>query len=151
MRYGWTLEKQQWDHLLSAFSGLSWSKTKLTPLFRDDVPERQGVYVICAKIPAFDQSLSQVLYNIIYVGKADRGTLRTRFLRHCRKPKREIELARQCFGDSLEYWFASVRVNQIAELEARLIDCFGPPANLRRGSLTMKLAGTSQPAGRFKP
>ena len=129
MQYGWILEKQKWNHLLAVVSGTSWSKTTLDELYCDDVPKRTGVYAICATIPNFDQHLFEVLYNIIYVGKADRGTLHRRFLDHCRRPERGIKQAKECFGDNFEYWYAEVNPDRVTELERRLIECFGPPAN----------------------
>lgn len=140
MQHGWTLKKQEWDLLPRVVDGTNWSKTKLGQLYRDRVPKSSGVYVICVKIPHFNQRLFKSLYNVIYVGKADRGTLHDRFLYHCTNPKREIVMARQCFGDNLEYWFAEVSPNKVAELEARLIDCFGPPANRIRGHIPARIS-----------
>ena len=139
MRHGWTLEKQEWDILPQIIEGTSWSKTRLAQLYRDQVPKSSGVYIICVKIPRFNQSPFKSLYNVIYVGKADRGTLYDRFLYHCNNPKPELVLARQCFGDNLEYWFTEVSTNKASELEARLIDCFGPPANRIRGHIPARV------------
>ena len=139
MRHGWTLEKQEWDLLPQVVDGTRWSKTRLAQLYRDHVPKHSGVYIICVKIPHFNQSPFKSLYNVIYVGKADRGTLHDRFLYHCNNPKQEIMMARQCFGDNLEYWFTEVSPDQVAELEARLIDCFGPPANRIRGHIPARV------------
>ena len=100
MRHGWTLEKQEWDLLPQVIEGTRWSKAKLGQLYRDRVPKSPGVYVICVKIPHFDQRLFKSLYNVIYVGKADRGTLYDRFLYHCNSPKQEIVMAKRCFGDN---------------------------------------------------
>ena len=135
MRYGWTLEKQVWDTLLQTIEGTRWRSIKLNQLYRDSVPKCSGVYIICVKTPDYNHKPFLSLYNIIYVGKADRGTLHNRFLNHCNTPKPELVQARQCFGDTLEYWFTEVEPGEVSELEARLIDCFGPPANLRRGHI----------------
>ena len=137
MRHGWTLEKQEWDMLLPIVSQTRWSKTKFDSLYRDRVPESTGVYAICSSPLDFTQRLFKALYNIIYVGKSK--SLRRRFIEHCNRPKLEIEMARHCFGDSLEYWFTEVSLEQIDELEARLIDCFGPPANLVRGHIPARI------------
>ena len=139
MRYGWTLQKEEWDLLPQVIEGTRWSKTKLGQLYRDRVPKRSGVYVICVKIPRFNQRLFKTLYNVIYVGKADKGNLHDRFLYHCNNPKPELVMARQCFGNNLEYWFTEVSPDQASELEARLIDCFGPPANRIRGHIPARL------------
>ena len=145
MRYGWTLEKHKWDNLIEAISGTHWSNTKLDQLYRDSVPKSKGVYVICVKTTNFNQRLFGDLYNVIYVGKVDKRTLHIRFLEHCNEPKIEIEMARQCFGDNLEYWFTIVELDQIDEIEARLIECFGPPANLKQESIPARTT-ESRPA-----
>ena len=143
MRHGWTLEKQEWDHLRKIVSATRWSKTHLDQLSRDSVPEKSGVYAICAKLTDFDQSLFKALYEIVYVGKS--RSLRRRFLEHCRSPRRGIKEVTQCFGDNLEYWYTEVNPDRIDELEARLIECFGPPANRISGTIPAKI-GTPQPA-----
>ena len=48
-------------------------------------------------------------------------------------------MAKHYFGDNLESWFTEVRLEQIDELEARLFDCFGPPANLVRGHIPARV------------
>lgn len=145
MRYGWTLEKQEWDCLLQVVNGTSWSKTRLGQLYRNRVPDSPGVYVICVKLPNFNQRLFSTLYNVIYVGKAEEMTLHERFLIHCRQAERGVKAAKRCFGDSLEYWFTEVSRDRVAELEKWLIDCFGPPANGKRGSIPGKI-GDPRPA-----
>ena len=131
MRHGWTLKKHEWDRLLSAVRGTEWSKTWLRPLYQDSIPKSLGVYAICAtpSMPNLSQALINVLYNVIYIGKVDRGTLHARFLQHCNYPERDIVEAKRCFGNKLDYWYTEVDLDRINELEARLIDCFGPPAN----------------------
>ena len=143
MRHGWTLEKQEWDHLRRVVSKTCWSKTQLDQSCRDSVPKKSGVYAICAKLTDFKQSLFKALYEIIYVGKS--RSLNRRFLEHCRRPERGVKQAKQCFGDNLEYWYTEVNPDRIDELEARLIECFGPPANRISGTIPAKL-GTPRPA-----
>ena len=57
----------------------------------------------------------------------------------------EIVMARQCFGDNLEYWLQhQVSPDQVAELEARLIDSvLGLPANLIRGHIPARVGNTT--------
>lgn len=145
MQHGWTLEKQKWDYLLAVVSGTCWSKTTLDELYCDDVPKCTGVYAICVTIPNFNQHLFEVLYNIIYVGRADTGTLHGRFLHHCRRPERGIKQAKECFGNNFEYWYTEVNPDRVKELEARLIECFGPPANRISGSIPVQI-GQPRPA-----
>lgn len=145
MRYGWTLEKQQWDRLLQVVTETDWLKVpRLNQLYRDFVPETPGVYVICVKLPNFNQCPFKSLYNVIYVGKSEEALLE-RFLFHCGQAERGVKAAKQCFGDSLEYWFTEVSRDRVAELEKWLIDCFGPPANRKSGSIPGKI-GNPRPA-----
>src|SRR5262245_9721589 len=132
MRYGWTLERLEWDRLIKVANGTSWFHVRLAPLYRDSAPENAGVYAICARIPFLTQRPFEVLYNVIYIGK-DGSSLRRRFLEHCRVPKQEIAQAKQCFSDNLDYWYTAVDSNYIDNLEACLIECLGPTANLIRG------------------
>ena len=145
MQHGWTLEKQKWDQLLTVVSGTRWAKTQLNQLYRDSVPKGPGVYAICVKLspPNFNESLFKALYEIIYVGQSN--SLQNRFLVHCRRPDRGIEQAKKCFGDNFEYWYTEVNPNRIDELETRLIECFGPPANRISGRIRAKI-GNPRPA-----
>ena len=144
MKHGWTLKKQEWDHLRKILSETCWLKTKFGQLYRDSIPKSPGVYAICSKIPGFNQPLFKDLYNIIYAGRSN--SLHRRFLDHCNRPERKLEMARQCFGDSLEYWYTVVDTDRIKEFETRLIDCFGPSANSIRGQTIPARIGSPRPA-----
>ena len=136
MRNGWTLEKQNWEDLLKVTSSTHWAHTKLDTLYQNSVPEAPGVYAICLKLKTmnFNQPPFKDLYEIIYVGRS-MASVRSRFLKHCSSPQRGVRDAKECFGDNLEYWYTEVNPAQVRELEARLIQCFGPPANLREESI----------------
>jgi hypothetical protein len=146
MRYGWSLDKEQWQTLIRTTATITWSRVHLRDLDRDSIPERPGVYVICAKVKGFGQGVFSELYNVIYAGQ-DGVSLRRRFLEHCGKPKVELRSAQNCYIYPLEYWYSVVEVEQLDEIEGALIDCLGPPANLVR-KLTIKARlGRPQPAG----
>ena len=136
MRYGWTLEKQNWENLLTVLSGTSWAHTNLDELYQDSVPEGPGVYAICLKLGTmnFNQIPFKNLYEIIYVGMSE-SSVREQFLRHCNRHQRGVRKAKECFGNNLEYWYTEVNRDQVRELEAYLQVCFGPPANLRQESI----------------
>ena len=136
MRNGWTLEKQNWEDLLKVISDTHWSHTKLDTLYQNKVPERPGVYAICLKLKTmdFNQRPFRDLYEVIYVGRSE-TSVRSRFVKHSSSPVRGVRDAKECFGDNLEYWYTEVNRDQVRELEARLIQCFGPPANLREETI----------------
>ena len=143
MRNGWTLEKQNWDDLLIVLTGTKWSRTKLDTLYKNRIPNRPGVYAICLNLGAmgFTQRPFKDIYEVIYVGRSE-SSVRTRFVSHCNKPVRGVREAKECFGNNLEYWYTEVDQDKIREIEARIIQCFGPPANLKEESIP---ARTTEP------
>jgi hypothetical protein len=143
-RNGWTLNKQQWDHLIQIVSGTEWRKSSLDSLYQDDIPTSAGVYAICCGVSYLPSRPFGKLYNVIYIGKAE--SLRKRFLDHCMRPKIEIRQAKQCFREILDYWFTSVTPDRVDELESCLIDCLGPPGNLIGGRRILARIGSPRPA-----
>jgi hypothetical protein len=63
----------------------------------------------------------------------DGRSLRRRFLEHCNNPKPQIRDAHACFSSRMHYWYTATDEQSAMLLEAQLIDCLGPPANLVRG------------------
>src|SRR5215204_5800314 len=96
MRYGWSLDKEQWQTLIRSAAVMTWKRARLRELDRDSIPNRPGVYVICAKVKGFSQGVFSELYNVIYAGQ-DGVSLRRRFLEHCREPKIELVNAQSCY------------------------------------------------------
>lgn len=143
MRKGWTLEKQNWNDLLTVLTGTNWARTKLDILYKNRIPERPGVYVICLNLGTmnFTQRPFKDIYEIIYVGRSE-SSVQSRFVSHCNKPLRGVREAKDCFGNNLEFWYTEVDYNKIREIEARIIQCFGPPANLKEESIP---ARTTEP------
>jgi hypothetical protein len=83
----------------------------------------------------------KLLYSPLYVGKS--GNLNERFAAHCAAPKPEISQSQRCFRGNLDFWFLRLSEGKVNEVEAALIDCFGPPAN--------RVAGISARLGRGVP
>lgn len=143
MRKGWTLEKQNWQELLTVVSGTHWKRTKLNTLYQNSVPAKPGVYAICLKLDTmeFSQRPFKDIFEIIYVGRSE-TSVRSRFVVHSNRPLRGVKDAKECFGDNLEYWYTEVDREKVKELEARIIQCFGPPANQKEESIP---ARTTEP------
>ena len=147
MRYGWTLVKSEWTALPEDLvNGNSWRSVQLDLADINSVPEDHGVYVICCSPPGrrrgdtkSPNDLFGVLYTAIYVGKAEKQTLRARFGQHCRNPKEELRSSKEVFASNLDFWFIRLDVSRIPYVEAKLIDCFGPPANAIRGSISARI------------
>ena len=146
MRYGWSLDKEQWQTLINIVSGIEWCHVNLQSSYREEIPERPGVYAICAKVTLRNGVFGK-LYNVLYTGQ-EGVSLRRRFLEHCQRPKSELRMAQECYIMPFEYWYSVVDPSKLDETEGALIDCFGPPANLARKIFTITARlGTAQPAG----
>ena len=145
MQHGWTIDQAIWDRLPdSLVANDRWRSVGFTLADANSVPLVPGVYVLCAP-PAgrrrahtpLTNDLFGLLYNAMYVGRT--ANLRQRFQQHSQHPSPEIRRTRETFREGLEFWFCQLPIGMIAPAEARLIDCLGPTANIRRGSLTGKL------------
>lgn len=133
VRYGWSLDRAEWDLFLSlCAAGLlaDWKRTRLDSVYRDSVPEAPGIYAICSK--AAGDHFPPGLYNVLYVGKAATA-LRDRFLHHCDTPSPELKRAQTSFGPVLDYWYLTAPKNLVSQLESSLITCLGPSVNQRSG------------------
>ena len=137
MRYGWTLNKRDWDSLFVSSAGIEWKRTNLNTLYQGVVPNMSGVYIICTK-PKLNKKPFSVIYNVIYAGY-EGVSLKRRFLEHCKTKNEELKKARSCFGYDMDYWFTIVSPDIARSLESYLIECFGPPVNRVRGKIMAKL------------
>ena len=135
MRYGWSFTRSDWDELLAIVKGSHWRFVPFSQLEASSVPQKPGVYVICTGVPIRGEGsgmqLLRRLYNAVYVGQAE--SLRGRFLQHRKGPKSELVEAINCYGESLQFWFAELVVGNLDQAELRLIDCLGPQGNRVRG------------------
>lgn len=145
MRYGWSLERSIWSHVpADLVNGRGWRWVQFALAEANSVPTVAGVYVVCAcppgrhrSTPAPPNDLFSLLYTAIYVGQTK--DLRVRFTQHCQSPKMDLKLSRECFSGSLEFWFHRLDPNDLIEAEACLIDCFGPPGNVVRGTIPARM------------
>lgn len=144
MRYGWSLEKSDWEACVAYDS--EWKKATLNPLRQDLIPTSAGVYAICAPAALLRTGVFENLYNVIYIGRASgAGGLRQRFLTHCNRPAPQLRRAKECFGEELDYWFHQLNEKDVALAESRLIECLGPVVNLVRGVIEARI-GEPRPA-----
>lgn len=130
MRYGWTLDRYEWTEFYQYLSRKKWQQTLLDSIYKDSVPICAGVYMICVKIPDVSLNPFQKMYNVVYVGKST-TSLRSRFLKHCKPDNEELSKAKKCFKNKFDYWFLIDDSKNVHNLEAILIQCFGPIANRR--------------------
>ena len=141
MRKGWSIDRVDWEALEQVLpqSG-NWNSVLLTKNDQSAVPERPGVYAICAKPPnATGNDHRTVFHSLaspLYIGKS-KSNINSRFLKHCRPNNPELLRAKACFHRvKLRFWFIILPVSAVESAEAQLIECFGPPVNQRRGTIT---------------
>ncbi len=133
MDYGWSINLERWR----AFGALAkdlpaeWRRVKLRPLDRDSVPQKSGIYVVCAKAAVSHLGHFDSLYNALYVGQAT--SLRQRFMGHCQAPSERMKRAMLCFSAGLDFWFIEAEAQLLNDLERTLIACLGPPVNIQVG------------------
>jgi hypothetical protein len=127
----WALKSEPWTVLSSLLAdpSLSWSHAPFTAGVAAGIPERPGIYALCARPVATLGEGAPQLRTLLYVGKAERS-IRSRFLyhlSHSAKPK--VKAARQVYGSALEFHWTVVGPERCLELEPCFYDAFGPPCN----------------------
>lgn len=107
-------------------------------MYRDSLPERAGVYAICAPPPSPESNLPLGLMNVLYVGESE--NLRRRFVEHSKTSDGRLAAAKRCYADSLQFWWSEIvghpeqelsDKERIVQVEAALLRAFGPPINLK--------------------
>jgi hypothetical protein len=144
MRYGWTITHLPWKQLEELFGEQKWANVPLDASARRSIPNQAGVYLICAglkHVPVNGRPM-QKLYNVIYAGQA--RNLRQRFAQHV-AGFGDVVAAKRTFRQ-LDFWYTGAPQEALSELEQRLIDAFGPPANNRNARARI---GEPIPAGQI--
>jgi excinuclease UvrABC nuclease subunit len=146
MDHGWQLIASEWAALRERVSGLRWRKVRFRELDQDTVPRAPGVYALCSPPPfGVRDHLPRNLYEVLYVGKSK--DLRGRFLQHLSSTKPEMLQIGECYGHAdVSFWFVALDASRISETESVLISCFGPPANVKRGTSITATLGPGVPA-----
>lgn len=135
----WSLIEKEWNLLRETLAPYKWKRTDLDKLYRDKVPSKPGVYIICSNPPHnFGKDIFPKLYNALYVGKSDKS-LRVRFLNHCQNPKDELAETKKVFNYKIDYWYTEVPLDSVDDVETIIIDCFGPSVNSKRGQGSIKI------------
>lgn len=127
MKYGWSLEPEDWTVLQKLLDKTDWSRTYLEREYKDNVPSGSGVYIICVNTKSlgnwgepFDR-----LYNAIYVGQS--VNLKNRFQDHVTGYKNVVK-AKLTFR-RLEFLWTEVAREEMSKYEQALINALGPSAN----------------------
>ncbi len=135
MEYGWRLSRGYWQELDEHIRGLTWFFLPFDNVHVRSVPEKPGVYLICARPPIIAHDPHKRFFNVLYAGRSE-SSLRDRFKKHCENPDKGIAKVIACYGfhrDELHYYYATAKREDVVAIEDSLIDCYGPSANLRSG------------------
>ena len=128
MRYGWSLEPEDWLILNQLLSESKWKRVYLEREYKDKVPSRSGVYIICGKTDAIGNMGAAInsLNNAIYVGQS--SNLKNRFHDHVAGYGSVVK-AKLIFR-RLEYWWSEVSREELNKYEQALVNALGPSANV---------------------
>ncbi|TRZ65694.1 MAG: GIY-YIG nuclease family protein [Comamonadaceae bacterium] len=127
MRYGWSLEKEDWTILHQLLSDTKWTRVYLEREYKDSIPNKPGVYIICGKTEAIGfmgEAISK-LNNAVYVGQSI--NLKGRFQDHV-AGYGKVKKAKLTFR-RLEYWWTELEKGDLSRIEQALVNALGPSAN----------------------
>lgn len=131
VRKGFALDPDSWKNQGKWISelNLNWRHVGFLGTAVPSIPKRGGVYAVCLKSTKYvsDKKPWSDWTAPMYIGRS--VNLRSRFEDHVRgNYPATRDLALRFKG--LEYWFTVIQDFAIQQdLEARLIDLFGPPMN----------------------
>tara|TARA_Y100000389_G_C17347272_1_gene456517 strand:+ start:531 stop:1025 length:495 start_codon:yes stop_codon:yes gene_type:complete len=139
---GWSLEKNDWDEVKDTMGKieLDWNSLPLRSSFKEQVPNKKGIYLICGMSPLRGYSEYLAFKTPLYVGESTTN-LRKRFESHCKGQLGGVRrLVSTWVPASLEFVFSEIEDPKIDEdvdqliydFETELMQAFGPTANIRR-------------------
>ena len=145
MQYGWSLDQATWNLLPARLMASDrWLSVRFSMADANSVPLVPGVYALCSSPPGRRRSnsssphnLFSILYTALYIGRTE--SLRNRFQQHCQHPSTEVRRIRETFGNGVDFWYCRLLDQEVFMAEACLIDCFGPPANRIRGTISARI------------
>jgi hypothetical protein len=151
MRYGLNLDPESWKLLAHLVADLTWTSVPFDKLHASVVPKAAGVYLICASPPVVKSSPFNQLLNVLYTGLST-SSIQSRFLYHCKTPDEGVLRAKRCYGyisAHMSFYFSVTTAATVADIECRIIDCFGPPCNRQSGisPVITAILGEGKPAG----
>ena len=108
---------------------LRWHRSAFTPAELEKLPERPGIYILCAAPPEVPKPFQRLgLYNPVYIGRTT--NLKQRILAgHWKRPSVNIRELRAHFKGELSLWYAEAAPQEIEGVEDAMLFCFWPSAN----------------------
>lgn len=137
MKYGWSLCVRRWNELAEILGRLrlTWEKEFVVRSAVANIPRESGVYMLCTtppRCPSFGDGAG--LFNALYVGRAE--NLQRRFKDYQRRKNISKDAIHALDelpgkGEKISFIFSVVPLEQLGEMEGRLIACLGPAVNKR--------------------
>ena len=127
MRYGWSLEPDDWKILHQLLSNTKWTRVYLEKEYKDRIPTNSGIYIICGKTDSIGNMGNAInsINNAVYVGQS--VNLKNRFQDHVNGYGSVVK-AKLTFR-RLEYWWSEVNREDLNKYEQALVNALGPSAN----------------------
>ena len=137
---GWALNNEIWCSLYKELEKINskWLTIGLNEILVDNVPNKNGVYMISGQLPKQLNGLEEFnFFTPLYVGQSTQ--LKDRFLAHCRGKTGSSKLSKCWNMLNLKYHFVVINENVDSrdlsiltnDIEALLIKAFGPISNER--------------------
>lgn len=151
MRYGWNLDPESWKLLSKLVADLTWKNVPFEKIHSSVVPKSPGVYLLCANTPIVMCPPFSDFFNVLYAGLST-TSIHSRFVNHCLNPDEGIQDAKRCYGfvtNRMTFYYAMASSATVADIENRLIDCYGPSCNRQSGitPVISAVVGEGTPAG----
>lgn len=131
MRYGWNQDQSKWKSKLGEITDLQWRQAPLKQNSSVLVPQTTGVYIMMisiAKIADLPKDLTpwNKIVGPMYIGLA--ANLQQRFSQHAAKTQKNTKELITKFVH-VDFWWTECGADRYQDLEATLIELFGPPFN----------------------
>ncbi|MCG3777292.1 MAG: hypothetical protein JW395_4170 [Nitrospira sp.] len=134
---GWNLELARWRELQEAIPPSPWVKLFFEAQSWNRVPDAPGVYMVTGAPPLLRNNPHGTFEKPLYIGQST-TSMRTRFRSHISsRCQPSLARLRTLYDDAgypaLFFSFLQLPADQVEKVEAILIECYGPPANRKRG------------------
>ena len=132
LRYGWSLNKDQWNAISPELLETPWRSVKFSIDSSELVPQKRGVYLVSLSVEGLISAEPFANFTSpLYVGHTTR--LRQRFRQHAigNKPG-NLRSKGNIFTKYMTFYFAlfeDYTKDELKKMEQSLIDVYGPPLN----------------------
>jgi len=138
LRNGWSLDISDWRYLAEMLARKRWDKVPFDKSAQVQVPSLPGVYLIVAQSPCLTIPPCNSFSTPLYAGKS--GTsVKNRFTHHIKSPEVRVKLIHELMPSAnIWFYFTLTDKSKVSALESILIECYGPSANVIKGSARLR-------------